>query len=254
MKTPKHSYLHGCTVLLFMSATLIVPRLSTMCLAAQAIEGAPDPPNEQPLTLRERMQRAVLRQADSVGRMQRSIDLQRHSTLRQTGESSDASSFFMLPAPARMVPPSAVGGDQGNEGDSETDGQDKDKDDKKDDQSADRQVVSLGSGSSQQRAALALPGALSGQSSIGSLVPVAGVGDLSLEEMLLRQMAGGETQNTAGVFQTGVLQTGVLQQGSDRQSLLPVSGKPAAGSLDYIRQILNFSMDGPALFRGFSGE
>jgi len=252
MKTPKHSYLHGCTVLLFMSATLIVPRLSTMCLAAQSIEGEPDPPNELPLTLRERMQRAVLRQADSVGRMQRSIDLQKRSALRQTGESSDASSFFMLPAPARMVPSSAVGGDQGNEDGSETDGQDKD--DKKDDESAQRQVVSLDSGSSQQRAALALPGVLSGQSSIGSLVPAAGVGDLSLEEMLLRQMAGGETQNTAGVFQTGVLQTGVLQQGSDRQSLLPVSGKPPAGSLDYIRQILNFGMDGSALFRGFSGE
>jgi hypothetical protein len=55
-------------------------------------------------TLQQRMQRSASRQLEAASRMQASIDVQRRSAPRQTGDVAQTEPFFTLPPPARMAP------------------------------------------------------------------------------------------------------------------------------------------------------
>lgn len=199
--------------------------------------------------LRERMQKTLSRQADSVAAMQRSVTAQQRTAQRQNGEVAEGG-FFTLPAPAPMPPAwlQAPATDAGNEDAEEV----ADPADSKEGAGQQKSPAETETSARVQipwKSPLPMPASIAAPTGIAGIGGVSEFGDdlgaarpLNLEGILLRQFAGANPAPPP------------VPDKNDKDSSSGSNTSPrSAGVIDYLRQMLGFSIEG-SLLQGLSGS
>ena len=230
------------------------------CIQAQEID-RPLPV----LTLQERMQKSVSRQMDAVAAMQRSIETQQQTVLRQKSTSS-GDNFFTLPSPTPMSSPFQRKPLEAIESTDESDGGNNRSEQSQpiaDPPEPDRTAAAKNSwgahieipwkAPASAPLSIALPADIVG---INGIDGMGAAGDLSLEGILLRQFTGAEQDKpTQPLLFPALLpdSKGPVSNGKDQGQAGNNQLQRGPGAIDYIRQILDFSVGGASLFRGLTG-
>jgi hypothetical protein len=214
-----------------------------------------DSPVPAPLNWQERMQKSISRQMEAVAAMRKSIEARQQSLSTQGNEAS-ANSFFTLPAPTPLAPlfPPVQ-----REAAGEIDNTDnKDVDENLEQQPQSPAPVNPPETSPAPSKTTGGPKTIVLPSDIAAVKEIQGIdgfgasaaGDLSLEGILLRQFAASdEDKATQPPLFPSLLP---VSDGKDRDAS-GTSPTHGPGTIDYLRQILDFSIGGSSLFQGLTG-
>jgi hypothetical protein len=244
-------------------------RLSLVPLLLSALAAAPPSLAAQdldkpvpPLTFQERMQKSLARQMDAVAAMQKSVEA-RQTALRQSGETS-AGNFFTLPAPVPMESPFRERPIEAVEAPDDADESNDASESSEQPQSLPASMppepdrtVSRNSGTRIEvpwKSPVAVPLSVALPADIAGIQGIDGIGasgDLSLEGMLLRQLTStGQEKSAKPPLLPGLIPATAMPATNGNS---PGSSPAGPGTMDYIRQILDFGVGGSSLFQGLTG-